>query len=60
MNAPFKRRYAAARSGNAGASGMRMALDCARSVYEADHAGNAIILSAQKPRLCSNNSRTTP
>ena len=35
MSAPFKRHYAAARSGNAGASGMRMALGCARSVYEA-------------------------
>ena len=35
MSAPFKRHYATARSGNAGASGMRMALDCARSVYEA-------------------------
>jgi transitional endoplasmic reticulum ATPase len=35
MSAPFKRHYAVARSGNAGASGMRMALDCARNVYEA-------------------------
>ena len=35
MSAPFKRHYAIARSGNAGASGMRMALDCARNVYEA-------------------------
>jgi hypothetical protein len=35
MSAPFKRHYATARSGNAGASGMRMALDCARNVYEA-------------------------
>jgi hypothetical protein len=35
MSAPFKRHYATARSGSAGASGMRMALDCARSVYEA-------------------------
>src|SRR6202035_3776993 len=35
MSAPFKRHYAAARSGTAGASGVRMALDCARSVYEA-------------------------
>ena len=33
MSAPFKRHYAAARSGTAGASGMRMALDCARSIY---------------------------
>ena len=32
MSAPFKRHYATARSGNAGASGMRMALDCARGV----------------------------
>ena len=35
MSAPFKRHYATARSGNAGASGTRMALDCARSIYEA-------------------------
>jgi hypothetical protein len=35
MSAPFNRHYAAARSSNAGASGMRMALDCARGVYEA-------------------------
>ena len=35
MSAPFKRHYATARSGSAGASGMRMALDCARSIYEA-------------------------
>ena len=35
MSAPFKRHYATVRSGNAGASGMRMALDCARNVYEA-------------------------
>ena len=35
MSAPFRRHYATARSGNAGASGMRMALDCARSIYEA-------------------------
>ena len=35
MSAPFKRHYATALSGNAGASGMRMALDCARNVYEA-------------------------
>ena len=35
MSAPFQRHYATARSGNAGSSGMRMALDCARNVYEA-------------------------
>jgi AAA+ superfamily predicted ATPase len=35
MSAPFKRHYATARSGSAGASGMRMALDCARGIYEA-------------------------
>ena len=35
MSAPFKRHYATARSGSVGASGMRMALDCGRSVYEA-------------------------
>jgi hypothetical protein len=32
MSAPFQRHYATARSGNAGASGMRMALDCARNI----------------------------
>ena len=35
MSAPFKRHYATARSGTAGASGMRIALDCARSIHEA-------------------------
>jgi hypothetical protein len=35
MSALVQRHYDTARSGNAGSSGMRMALDCARNVYEA-------------------------
>ncbi len=35
MNAPYRPPHATARAGNAGASGVRVALDCARNVYEA-------------------------
>ncbi len=34
MNAPYRPPHATARAGNAGASGVRVALDCARNVYE--------------------------